>query len=163
VIWFGAFWLAGMALGFVAIGRLIAWVERGGRKAVTHSLVGFTSLEMAAMLVFALTSSTWLAISALLGVFFARDLAYPLYTTWLNEQITDSSVRATVISISGQANAIGQAGGGPALGAIGNAWGIRTALAAGALVIGPALGLYGPAIAHREPELDELTVPAAVD
>jgi hypothetical protein len=67
--------------------------------------------------------------------------------------------------MSGQANAIGQAGGGPILGAIGNVWGIRAALAAGAVVIAPALGLYGRAIAHqgREPELAELPAPAAVD
>ena len=51
---------------------------------------------------------------------------------WLNEQITDSSVRATVLSISGQADAIGQAGGGPVLGVVGNLWGIRAALVAGA-------------------------------
>ncbi len=110
------------------------------------------------MLVFALTGSTWIAIAALLGVFFARDLAGPLYMTWLNQQITDSSVRATVLSISGQANAIGQAGGGPVLGVIGNVWGLRAALSTGALLIAPALGLYGRAIAHqgREPELDEL-------
>jgi predicted MFS family arabinose efflux permease len=119
-------------------------------------------MEMVAMLVFALTGSTWLAIASLLGVFFARDLAGPLYTIWLNEQIKDSSVRATVLSISGQANAIGQAGGGPVLGGIGNAWGIRTALAVGALVIVPALALYGRAIAHqgREPELEELPAEA---
>jgi len=114
------------------------------------------------MLVFALTGSTWLAIAALLGVFFARDLAGPLYTIWLNEQIRDSSVRATVLSISGQANAIGQAGGGPVLGAIGNVWGIRAALAVGAVVIAPALALYGRAIAHEggEPELEELPATA---
>ena len=35
-------------------------------------------------------------------------------------QITDSSVRTTVLSISGQANAIGEAAGGPVLGAVGN-------------------------------------------
>ncbi|TML53250.1 MAG: hypothetical protein E6G15_09500 [Actinobacteria bacterium] len=101
----------------------------------------------------------------MLGVFCARDLAGPLYTIWLNEQITDSSVRATVLSISGQANAIGQAGGGPVLGAIGNVWGIPTALAAGAGAIAPALGLYGRAIAHegREPELAELPVHPVVD
>ena len=163
VIWFGIFWLAGMVLGFVAIGWLIKRVERGGRKAITHSLFVFTLMEMAAMLVFALTGSTWLAIAALLGVFFARDLAGPLYTTWLNQQITDSSVRATVLSISGQANAIGQAGGGPVLGVIGNVWGIRVALAAGAVVIAPALGLYARAIAHHghEPELEDL--PSAVE
>jgi DHA3 family tetracycline resistance protein-like MFS transporter len=158
VIWFGMFWLVGMVVGFLALGRLIKRVERGGRRAVTHFLFTFTVMEMAAMLVFALSGSTWLAIAALLGVFFARDLAGPLYTTWLNEQITDSSVRATVLSISGQANAIGQAGGGPVLGVVGNVWGIRAALAAGACVIAPALALYGRAIAHhgREPELEQL-------
>jgi DHA3 family tetracycline resistance protein-like MFS transporter len=107
---------------------------------------------------FAFAGTTGLAIAGLLLVFFARDLTNPLYTIWLNDQIRDSSVRATVLSISGQANAIGQAGGGPVLGAIGNVWGIRAALATGAAVIAPALALYGRAIAHqgREPELEEL-------
>jgi DHA3 family tetracycline resistance protein-like MFS transporter len=165
VVWFGIFWLAGMVLGYLALGRLIKRVEQRGRQAVTHTLFGFTALELAALLVFALSGSPWLAIAALLGVFFARDLQGPLYTTWLNQQITDSSVRATVLSLSGQANAIGQAGGGPVLGVIGNVWGIRAALAAGAAAIAPALGLYARAIAHdgAEPELEELPVTAVVD
>jgi DHA3 family tetracycline resistance protein-like MFS transporter len=163
VVWFGLFWLAGMVLGFVATGVLIKRFERGGRKVVTNLLFALTFMELAAMLVFALTGSTLLAIAALLGVFFARDLGGPLHMIWLNEQITDSRVRATVLSISGQADAIGQAGGGPVLGLIGNVWGIRTALAVGALAIGPALGLYARAIRRggREPELEELPAPAA--
>jgi DHA3 family tetracycline resistance protein-like MFS transporter len=165
VVWFGIFWLIGMILNIVAIGSLIKRVESGGRQAIAQYLFGFTVLELTAMLVFAFTGSTWIAIGGLLGVFFARNMAMPLYTTWLNQQITNSSVRATVISLTGQANAIGQAGGGPVLGAIGNVWGIRAALATGALAIAPALGLYGRAISHhgREPELEELPLPAAVD
>jgi hypothetical protein len=161
VIWFGIFWLVGMVFGFIGTGWLIKRFEAGGRRTITHSLFAFTLLEMVAMLVFALTGSTWLAIATLLGVFFARNMQSPLYTIWLNEQITDSSVRATVLSITGQANAIGQAGGGPVLGAIGNVWVIRASLAVGAAVIAPALGLYARAIAHhgREPELEDL--PAA--
>jgi hypothetical protein len=48
---------------------------------------------------------------------------------------------------------------------IGNVWGIRAALATGALAIAPALGFYGRAIAHegREPELEELPAAAAID
>ena len=162
VIWFGIFWLVGMVLGFFATGWLIKRFERGGRAILSTSLFAFTFMEMAAMLVFALTGSTWVAIAALLGVFFARDLGGPLHTIWLNEQITDSSVRATVLSISGQADAIGQAGGGPVLGLIGNVWGLRTALAAGALVIVPALGLYTRAMRRGggEPVLEELPAPA---
>ena len=163
VVWFGIFALVSMVFGFFAVGRLIKRLERSGPAGVSRWLFAFTLAEMVAMLVFALTGSTWLAVVALLGTFLARGLANPLYDTWLNESITDSSVRATVISISGQANAIGQAGGGPALGAIGNVWGLRAALSAGALLIAPALGLYARAIAHRgrEPELDELPSPDA--
>jgi DHA3 family tetracycline resistance protein-like MFS transporter len=162
VVWFAIFWLVGMVLGFFGTGWLLRRFERGGRELVTSSLFALTVLEMGAMLAFALTGAIWVAIGALLGVFFARDLAGPLYTIWLNEQITDSSVRATVLSISGQADAIGQAAGGPVLGAIGNVWGIRAALTAGALVIAPALGLYARAIRHggREPELEELPAEA---
>ena len=165
VIWFGIFWLAGMVLNIAAIGSLIKRVEGGRRQTVAQFLFGFTALELVAMLLFALTGSTWLAIGGLLGVFFARNMQGPLYDTWLSKQITDSSVRATVFSITGQANAVGQAGGGPVLGVLGNVWGIRTALTAGALSIGPALGFYGRAIAHegREPELAELPAGAAVD
>src|SRR3954451_10264374 len=165
VIWFGSFWLAGMILNIAAIGSLIRRVEREGRGIVARYLFGFTLLELAAMLLFALTGSTWLAIAGLLGVFFARNMAGPLYDTWLTEQITDSTVRATVFSITGQANAIGQAGGGPVLGVLGNVWGIRSALGAGALAIAPALGFYSRAITHAglEPELAEAPVVAVVD
>ena len=165
VVWFGIFWLAGMVLNIAAIGSLIRRVERGGRQTVAQFLFGFTVLELAAMLLFAVTGSTWVAIGGLLGVFFARNMQGPLYDAWLTRQISDSSVRATVFSLTGQANAVGQAGGGPVLGVLGNVWGIRTALAAGALAIAPALGFYGRAIAHegREPELGELPLPAAVD
>jgi DHA3 family tetracycline resistance protein-like MFS transporter len=165
VIWFGIFWLTGMVLNIAAIGSLIKRVERGGRQAVARFLFGFTFLELGAMLVFALTGSTWVAIAGLLGVFFARNMQWPLYNTWLSEQITDSTVRATVFSITGQSNAIGQAGGGVALGVVGTVWGIRAALTGGALAIAPALGFYGRAIAHEgsEPELGELSARAVVD
>jgi DHA3 family tetracycline resistance protein-like MFS transporter len=164
-VWFGIFWLVGMLLNIAAIGSLIKSVERGGRQTVAYFLFGFTAIELVAMLFFALTGSTWLAIAAVLGVFFCRNMQGPLYDTWLNEQITESSVRATVISLTGQANAVGQAGGGPVLGAIGNVWGIRATLAVGAAAIAPALALYARAIAHhgREPELEELPAAAVVD
>jgi len=161
VVWFGLFWLAGMVVGFFVLRPLIRAVEQQGRSAVSRFLFAFALLELVAMLAFALSGTAWAAIAALLGVFFARDLQGPLYATWINEQITDSSVRATVLSISGQANAIGQTVGGPALGAIGNVWGIRAALVAGAAAIAPALALYGRAIRRHghEPELVELPQP----
>jgi MFS transporter, DHA3 family, tetracycline resistance protein len=162
VVWFGLLWLVGMIIGFVGTTLLIRRVERRGLGTISTSLLCCAAFELVAMLVFALAWSPWIAIAGVLGVFLARNLANPLYTIWLNEQITDSRVRATVFSISGQSDAIGQAAGGPVLGVIGNVWGIRAALSAGALAILPALGLYGRALAHdgAEPELKELAQPA---
>ena len=162
VVWFGIFWLAGMLLNIAAIGSLIKRVERGSRQTIAQFLFAFTLMQLAAMLVFALTGSVWVAIAGLLGVFFARNMALPLWDTWLNQQITDSSVRATVISLTGQSNAVGQAGGGPVLGGIGNVWGIRAALGVGALAIAPALALYARAIAHHGRELSFEELPAPV-
>jgi DHA3 family tetracycline resistance protein-like MFS transporter len=72
-------------------------------------------------------------------------------------------VRATVFSISGQADAIGQAAGGPVLGGIGNVWGIRAALLAGATALVPAAALFARAIGKhgREPGLQELPEPTS--
>ena len=55
--------------------------------------------------------------------FWRRSLASrmwdPLYLAWINQNI-ESRVRATVISMSSQTDAIGQIAGGPLLGAIGS-------------------------------------------
>lgn len=163
VVWFGALWLVGMVNGFVGTTLLIRRVERRGQAAVATSLVACAAFELGAMLVFALAWSPWIAIAGILGVFLGRNLASPLYTIWLNEQITDSRVRATVFSIGGQGDAIGQAAGGPVLGGIGNVWGLRAALAVGAVAILPAIGLYGRAMGRRgaDPELPA-ELPSAV-
>jgi MFS transporter, DHA3 family, tetracycline resistance protein len=163
VVWFGVFYLVGMAVGFAGTTYLIRRFERDGSETIAAALFGLVVFELAAMVLFAAAWSAWTAIAALLGVFLARNLADPLYTIWLNEQITDSSVRATVFSITGQADAIGQTAGGPVIGAIGNVWGIRAALVAGAVALAPAAALFARAIGRhgREPELDELPQPAS--
>jgi DHA3 family tetracycline resistance protein-like MFS transporter len=150
VVWFGVFYLVGMALGFVGTTFLIRRFERNGSETISAALLACVVFELGAMVVFAAAWSAWAAIAALLGVFLARDLADPLYTIWLNEQITDSSVRATVFSITGQADAIGQTAGGPVIGAIGNIWGIRAALLAGATALAPAAALLGRASRTHE-------------
>jgi DHA3 family tetracycline resistance protein-like MFS transporter len=158
VTWFGLIWLVGMVNAFVATTILLRRVERGGVRTISTSLLACTVFELAAMLLFAFAWSTWIAAFGMLAVFLARNLTNPLSTIWLNEQITDSSVRATVFSIGGQADAIGQTFGGPILGGIGNVWGIRAALAVGALALGPAAALYARALDHggAEPELEAL-------
>ena len=49
-----------------------------------------------------------LAVAATWLVGLARSLIRPVYSTWLNQSIDDSSVRATVNSIASQSDAIGE-------------------------------------------------------
>jgi DHA3 family tetracycline resistance protein-like MFS transporter len=162
VVWFGALSVVSMVFGFFFVGRLRKRFERRGTSDIARLLLGATALQIVGLLVFALTRSAAAAIVALLSIFLIRRLEGPLWSIWLNQQIQDSSVRATVLSMTGQADAIGQAAGGPVLGAIGNVWGLRAALTTGALVLTPALGLYARALRHggAEPELEALPAPA---
>ena len=52
-------------------------------------------------------------------------------------------VRATVLSMTGQANSIGQAAGGPVFGVIGTAASLTTALVGSAGLLTPIVALYG--------------------
>jgi MFS transporter, DHA3 family, tetracycline resistance protein len=158
IVWFGLFGILISVIGLVISSLVIKRFENSSSPLLARSLLWLTTVLTVALVAFGLARSLAFALCALLVAQAARSLIAPVYMAWLNRQITDSSVRATVISIAGQADAIGQAGGGPGLGAIGNAFGLRAALVAGGLVLAPAIALYGRAVAHhgREPELEAL-------
>jgi len=163
VVWFGGFTAVAMLFGYFAIGALQRRFERVGTGAIARLLFAFTAMMGVAQLIFALTGAAVVAVAALLTTMLARQLLSPLWDIWVQQQITDSSVRATVNSITGQADAVGQAAGGPVLGVVGNGFGTGAALAGGALLLAPALALYARAIRHggREPELEELPAVAS--
>jgi DHA3 family tetracycline resistance protein-like MFS transporter len=161
VVWFGLFGAAMLLVGLLASTVLVHRFDAAATPRLARGMFWFTAALMGGQLVFALAGSLALALGALLIAQLARSLIRPLYMAWLNRQIHDSSVRATVISISGQADAIGEAGGGPFLGLVGNAWGIRAALATGAALLVGALGLWGKVVRDggEEPELETLPAP----
>jgi MFS transporter, DHA3 family, tetracycline resistance protein len=156
VVWFGVFGAGSMLIGLAASQVLIRYVEGTDRARLTRLLFLFTLVQAVAVLAFAFTGRLWPALTAFWLYYLTRSLVDPVFMTWVNENITDSTVRATVISISGQSDAIGQVTGGPALGAVGTVFSLRAALAAGAALLVPALALYGRAMRHRgrSPELD---------
>jgi hypothetical protein len=160
-VWFGLFGILISVVGLVISTVGIKRLETAPSPLLARLLLWLTTVLTVALVAFGLAHSLAFALCALLVAQAARGMLTPVYMAWLNRQITDSSVRATVISIAGQADAIGQAGGGPGLGAIGNAFGLRSALVAGGLVLAPAIALYGRAVAHhgREPELEALPTP----
>jgi MFS transporter, DHA3 family, tetracycline resistance protein len=161
IVWFGLFGIAISLIGIVASTVLIARFEQVSDGGLARGLLWMTTVLGTGLVAFGLARSLVLALCALLVVQAMRRLTAPLYSTWLNRQITDSTVRATVLSIAGQADAVGQAGGGPALGGIGDVFGLRAALVAAGVVLAPAVALYARAVAHdgSEPELEALPTP----
>jgi len=131
---------------------LVRRFERLGRRGMTQMLLAFDVFTIFGTVVFAFAGSFALAVMAYWATRVFRSLAGPVYATWLNTSIDDSSVRATVISMTNLGDSAGEWGSGPALGLLGNAFGIRTALAASAAALAPALLLYWRALRHQRPE-----------
>jgi DHA3 family tetracycline resistance protein-like MFS transporter len=152
VAWFGVFGVAGTLLSLAVVEPLRQRLERLSRKpsAIALGLLAFDALSTVSALIFALTDNFWLAVAAMLlrGVGFA--LGEPLFQAWL-VQNTQSEVRATMLSVVGQTNALGQIAGGPGVGLVGSLFGLRAALTLAALLMTPALPFYLRAAAMTPP------------
>jgi len=155
VVWFGILSAGVLLLAILVAQPLVRRFERLSRVGMTRMLLAFDALTIVGTLAFAFAGSFALAVLTFWATRVFRSLAAPVYSTWLNTSIEDSSIRATVISMTNLGDSAGEWGGGPALGLIGNAFGIRTALAASAAALSPALLLYGRVLRHqgREPDL----------
>jgi DHA3 family tetracycline resistance protein-like MFS transporter len=94
-----------------------------------------------AVVVFAVTRVFWLALVAWWIVAFLREVRSPLFTAWVNRGL-DPATRATVNSMAGQMDALGQIAGGPAVGAVAVWFRVPVAIAVAGLIRLPALVLY---------------------
>jgi MFS family permease len=161
VYWFGIVEAATLVVGLGVSTVLVRRLEGAGTARLARMLLAVTVAQLLAAAVFGLATGLAVALVGYLAYRATRSYAGPVYRTWVNQNIPDSSVRATVLSITNQSDAIGQVVGGPAVGAVGTVLSIRAALLAGAAALLPAVALFGRAIAHggREPELGALPEP----
>ena len=158
IVWFGLIYAASLLLSIFVARPANRRFEQAEPATVTKTLLLLNAALIGTVVVFGLAGLFWLAVLAMLLTNVARSLVMPLFMSWLNQSITRSNVRATVMSITNQADAVGQWTGGPAIGVIGNAFGIRAALVTGAFLLSPALALYARALRHggHEPELEAI-------
>jgi DHA3 family tetracycline resistance protein-like MFS transporter len=163
--WFAVLGGGALLLGLLVSNVLVKRVSADtSDRSMARLLLVLAALQIASAAAFGLATSFVLALLAFWAARVTRRLSNPVYMTWLNQSIGDSSVRATVISMSGQSDAVGQVALGPAVGAIGSWLGIRAALVTAGLLLSPAAALYARALRHggREPELEQLPVPAEI-
>jgi DHA3 family tetracycline resistance protein-like MFS transporter len=154
VVWFGLIRVGGMILSVSAAELAQRRVQTEQHAAVGRASWAISAVLVSALLVFALAKTLLVAVIAIWLISMARNILNPLYTAWVNHRL-DARVRATVLSMSSQMDAIGQVAGGPVVGLIGSWLSVRAALIASALTLSPVLALYPRAIRQN----DELPAP----
>jgi DHA3 family tetracycline resistance protein-like MFS transporter len=106
--------------------------------AIGRAMLLVTGLITISMLSFALSPVLPLAVIAMIVVGLLRGVSGPMQMAWINQKL-DSSVRATIHSMFGQVDAIGQTVGGPVVGLIANLFSVRLAVSISSLLLSPAL------------------------
>lgn len=145
VVWFGLFAASNALIGIAASEFVLRRLSTHGDARTARLLFGINLALVVGVVAFGLAPSFGIALAAFWLVNLARSLYWPIASAWLNRQV-ESRVRATVISAQSQADALGQLAGGPAIGAVGTAFGLRAAITAAGFLLTPALVLYGRAI-----------------
>jgi DHA3 family tetracycline resistance protein-like MFS transporter len=110
---------------------------------IARAMVWITVLLSAAIFTFAFSPALAISILAVTIVSITRNVMGPLYNAWVNQRL-DSDTRATVISMSGQVDAIGQVVSGPVAALI-SLVSVRAAITMASLLLMPALPLIARA------------------
>lgn len=141
IVWFGIINAVAMLLSIGAVEMATRRFDTSSHLAAAWTLSGINLGLLVSVMLFGLTRNFLLALTTYWSTYLLRAINDPMYTAWVNQGL-DTRVRATVISASSQANALGQILGGPVLGAIGRGISLSAALVSSGLVLAPVMVLY---------------------
>lgn len=142
VVWFTIFGLVGTAVSLIS--SLVVNKVSPARVNSLHPngiLALLAAVQVGGVIGLAVLGNLWLALGAMWVQAAAVAVAWPIQAAWLNRNV-DSPVRATMLSMDGQVNALGQLIGGPPLGALANRTSVTVALVASATILCPAVLIY---------------------
>lgn len=128
-------------------------VDTGSSLAIGRAMLLVTGLISASLLGFALSPLLYLSLGLYLTISVLRSVAEPLQGAWVNQKL-DSSVRATVHSMFGQVDAIGQVVGGPIVAGIAAVSSAVTSLVTSGMLLVPALFFVSRANSQSANEAD---------
>jgi MFS transporter, DHA3 family, tetracycline resistance protein len=139
VAFFGFLRAGGMLCSILVTRQVEKRLDANHAPSIARAMLWITSLLSAAILTFAYSPTLAISIVAITVVSITRNVMEPLYNAWINQRL-DSDTRATVISMSGQVDAIGQIASGPVAALI-TLSSIRAAITMASLLLAPALPL----------------------
>lgn len=137
-IWiFGMMNVLLMLLGFTGLEIMRRRLDTTDPVKLTRVVLWLTAVMVIGIVGYGLAPALGIALALWFAFTVARDLIGAPLDTWTNQHI-DSNVRATVLSMRSQTDAIGQIAGGPPLGLIGQQ-NVRLAFIASGAILSPAL------------------------
>ena len=146
-------------LTIIAIRFVEKRLDTSQLRSIGRVMFMITGLISAALVGFALSPLLGLALGLYLLISMLRNVAIPLYTAWVNQKL-DPGTRATVLSMSGQVDAIGQIVGGPSVGLVARSFSVVAALVTSGLLLSPALFFIGRANALSPERAESESAPA---
>ncbi len=141
VTWFAVVRGGVMVFGIGAVELVQRRFKGEVKGAVPRLLLLLHLLQIGCVIAFALAGNFALALLSYWGYAVLRSTINPIYATWLTQH-SAANVRATIISMSSQLDAIGQIAGGPIVGVIGTLASLRAALLAAGVLLSPVLLLF---------------------
>jgi DHA3 family tetracycline resistance protein-like MFS transporter len=128
--------------------------------AISRTMLAMHACLIAGLVGFALAGQLAWVVLAYWLISIARNLIEPLYTAWVNQDI-EPRVRATVLSMSSQVDALGQIAGGPIVGLIGSAISVQAAILTSASTLLLALPFFRRATRLPQPAETTIQAPAS--
>jgi DHA3 family tetracycline resistance protein-like MFS transporter len=150
VIWFGLISGGSAIIGVAATHVVRRRLDLSNHGQVARYLLGFTTTRALMLAGFATATNLSVAIGFLWTANAMRQAFGPVQRAWLNQSLSPE-FRATLFSVQGQADALGQIAGGPAIGAVASGVSIRAALVVSAALLGIALPLFARAFGQGGP------------
>lgn len=141
VPWFGALGIASLLLGLALTEAIQKQIDVDDTHRALRAQFLLNLVMIVAVVVFGIATRLPAALLAILVVQVFRSANWPLYRAWTNKQI-EPRVRATVLSMTGQVDAVGQILGGPGMGWLATAFSTRVTMVAVAILLSPVLLLY---------------------
>jgi DHA3 family tetracycline resistance protein-like MFS transporter len=162
VAFFAALRVVGAILTILAVRFVEKRVDSTSSLAIGRAVLLVTGGISVALIGFALSQFLVLSLGLYLVVSVLRNVHGPLQTGWVNQKL-DPQVRATVHSMFGQVDAIGQTLGGPLVAGIAAVGSAVASLVASGILLTPALFFIGRANSQSRGEANAESEPLPAD
>ncbi len=140
-LWFGLIAAGSSLLSIVVTETVRRRVDLNAHVAVAKALLGINALLTVCVVVFGVAGNFLAALAFYGAARLLRVVNGPLYRAWLNQSL-ETKTRATVFSMNGQMDALGQITGGPLLGLLARTYGMPLTFVLAGLLLVPASYLY---------------------